>query len=340
MDLDLKGRVVLVTGATGLVGSAVAARLVEAGGRVRALVRSPSRAASLARQAVELVQGDLTDPSSVGRAMEGCGVVFHFAAVMATEFGPWSHYRRVNVEGTRLLAEAAVAAGVDRFLHASTVSVYGLAAGPGTDERSQHRVSRDRYADTKLEAELVVRRLHAERGLPLVIVQPSEVYGPGDQAWTLTPLRLIQARRMFLPDGGRGLIQPVFVDDLAEGILAAARRGRNGEDYILCGARVVELREFFSHHLRLADGTRLRSVPGPLSLALATLAEWGATVSGIRPPFTRAAVRATLKRASFKGDKAERALGWVPKTSLEEGMVRVERWLRSHPEALLPIPAP
>jgi dihydroflavonol-4-reductase len=121
--------------------------------------------------------------------------VFHFAGALADEFASEAYFHQVNVDGTLHLAEAAFTAGVELFLHTSTAWVYGYAASPETSERSPYLVSQDPYIDTKIEAEQRLQQLRQERGLPLVIVQPSEVYGPNDKHWTLTPLRLSSPER-------------------------------------------------------------------------------------------------------------------------------------------------
>ena len=177
----LSGKRVLVTGATGLLGGAVIRRLLEGGSSVLALVRDSARARGLLGSEVAIAEGDLTDPASLRSAVNGCFSIFHFAAVL-NEFQPLRFYWRANIEGTRALAEAALAAGVERFVHASTVAVYGLRATGRIDERSPRVRCGDSCGDTKLEAEELIRQMAVVRGLPAVIVQPTQVYGLGDRA--------------------------------------------------------------------------------------------------------------------------------------------------------------
>src|SRR5512136_137075 len=189
MEYDLKGKEILVTGASGFIGSHVAKQLSRIGAHVRAMVRNPAKAPGLAGAGLSVVMGDLNDQESLGKAVQGCQVVFNFAGA-TNDFKPREYFERVNISGTRLLADAVLKANVERLIHVSTVWVYGLWGGPGTCETSACLESGQAYSDTKLEAERVVLRLIAERGLPAIILQPSEVYGPGDPHWTERPLAL------------------------------------------------------------------------------------------------------------------------------------------------------
>jgi len=328
------GQRVFVTGATGLLGSGVCRRLLEEGAEVVGLARSAARATDLAARGVTIVPGDLSRPDDTAsgdtleEAVRGSRVVIHCAGVMGPDFEkPRSHFRAVNVEGTRRVAEAALAAGVERFVYVSTAWVYGFDAGPGTTELSDRHPSGDPYCDTKLETENLVRGLIEQRGLPAVIVQPTEVYGPGDRSWTLTPLRMIKSGRMMLPDGGKGVIQPIYVDDAVEGILAAARRGTVGQAYLLCGSVVVSCSDFFGRYAEMVGGGRMPSVPKRLAEAMA-VALTGLGRATRRPALlTRTAVRGICLQATYDGGKARQDLGFEPEVDLAAGMRAVQRWL-------------
>ena len=330
MAMERKGKLILVTGATGYIGSHLTRELLKQAARVRALVRNPAKASALEHLGAEIRTADFTQPSTLEDAVKGCNLIFPVAGTV-NEFKPYSYYWAVNVEGTRALAEAAIEARVEQFVHISSVWVYGADAGMNINESSPHMKSGFPYADTKLEGERVMRRLIEEQGLPAIIVQPSEVYGPWDPSWIVRPLDMIKKGKRVLVDGGEGLIQPIYIDDVVEGILAAARKGAVGQSYIICGSEAVTLREFFGYHARMLRKTRLPSVPTWLALTVATPSEWESKILRVPPIFTRQEVRITTVHAAYNGGKAQRELGFAPNTSLPEGMRWVEEWVRSRP---------
>ena len=186
--MELAGRTVLVTGASGFAGGHLAAHLAtEERARVRALVRAASRVNHLANAAIELRDGDVTDLESVRRAMDGVEVVFHLASKVG-HWGEAEEFRRVNVAGTENVLRAALEAGVARFVHTSTIGVYGLNPVDGTDETYDHMRSESPYCNSKIEAEEHAFRYHREEGLPLTVVRPAEIYGPRSAATTLGPI--------------------------------------------------------------------------------------------------------------------------------------------------------
>ena len=304
---------ILVTGASGFVGSAVARKLIEAGFSVRALVRSASPRAHLAGLDLEFVEGDLRDRKSLSRAMAGTRYLFHVAA----DYRLWARDPREiyasNIEGTRNLMEEALAAGVERIIYTSSVATLGLRTnGTAADESVPLREEQGigAYKRSKIGAERLVEAMVAERGLPAVIVNPSTPIGPYDVKPTPTGRIIVEAARGRIPafiDTGLNL---VHVDDVASGHLAALHKGKVGERYILGGQDVL-----FSQMLVDIAGlvgrraARIR-LPWRALIPVAYIAETMANLTGREPFATMDGVRMAKYRMFFESRKAEQELNY------------------------------
>jgi nucleoside-diphosphate-sugar epimerase len=328
MNLVLSNKLILVSGASGLLGTSIIKLLLVEGAKVRALVRNPSKTKHLQHPNIEIKVIDFADPATLRNTVQGCQIVFHFAGVL-NDFKPYSYYHQVNVIGTKVLAELAIAAGVERFIHTSTAWVYGLQTAGQIDETAPRIKSGNFYSDSKIEGEEIIHQLIKYNNLPAVIVLPSQAYGPEDSSWTLRPLELIRSGRMILINGGQGLIQPIYIDDLAAGILLAAKAGKVGQSYILCGQKNMSIREYFGSLANLTGKKRLPSIPEWLANILARSAEYWAGLSNSKPVFTRQEIQATMTRANYSGDKARKELGFIPTTDLATGMAKIKKWLES-----------
>jgi nucleoside-diphosphate-sugar epimerase len=312
---------VLVTGATGKVGHAVAHALVARGDEVRALVRDPSRAKSVLPAGVEAVHGDVTDPPSVVAAVQGCELVFNAMGIPEQWLTDESNFERVNALGTKTVADAARASGVRRLIHTSTEDVFHAEPGGGFDETKVADYPKGTaYERSKQHAEELA--LAARDGLEVVIVNPSGVYGPGPSATASFDKNLfeplVKKRLPALVPGGFGI---VFSEGVARGQLLAADKGRDGERYILCD-RHVTLRELAETVVRVAGRGR---VPPTLPLPLARgLASGGEALSRVirRPPLlSKGQLHFFTWNAAPDSSKAQTELDWQT-TPLEEGIRR------------------
>jgi dihydroflavonol-4-reductase len=285
----------LITGATGLVGSAVARRLLAEGFPVRALVRPASPRFHLDGLDLEFVPGDIRDQASVGRAMQGIRYVFHVAADYRLWARDPSEIFSANVDGTRVVMQAAKAAGVERLVYTSSVAAdEGIGA----------------YKRSKIAAERLVEAMVEKDSLPAVIVNPSTPIGPRDVKPTPTGRIVLETARGRVPaflDTGLNL---VHVDDVAEGHLAALRHGAIGERYILGGENVL-LANMLADIAQMA-GRRPPTwlIPRPLALSVAFVAETTARLTGRAPFTTLDGVRMADHRMFFTAAKAERELGF------------------------------
>ncbi len=303
----------LITGATGLVGSAVARRLLAEGFAVRALVRPGSPRFQLDGLDLEFAAGDMRDASSVRRAMAGAKYVFHVAADYRLWARDPSEIFAANVDGTRNVMQAAKNAGVERIVHTSSVATIALRDGGSPADESVGLAVEDgvgAYKRSKIAAERLVEAMVASERLPAVIVNPSTPIGPRDVKPTPTGRIIVEAARGRMPgflDTGLNL---VHVDDVAEGHLAALKCGAIGERYILGGENVLladmlaEIAELVGRH-----PPRWR-IPRAVAISVAYAAETNARFTGREPFTTVDGVRMAEHRMFFTAAKAKRDLGF------------------------------
>jgi dihydroflavonol-4-reductase len=321
---------VLVTGATGFVGSAVVRALIGAGYPVRVLVRASSPRSNLAGLEVEIVDGDICDADAVARATTGVRYVVHAAAdyrLWVRDPGPML---RTNVAGTRTVMEAALRAGVERIVYTSSVATLALRAdGVAADETAPlaETAAIGAYKRSKVIAERLVETMIARDALPAVIVNPSTPIGPRDIRPTPTGRIIVEAatgRMPALVDTGLNL---VHVDDVAAGHVAALARGKIGERYILGGENVL-LADML-RDIALIVGrapTRLKLWRGPL-YPIAVMAQTIATITGREPLLTLDGLRMSRHYMFFTNAKAKRELGFVARPYIE-GLRDAVDWFR------------
>jgi dihydroflavonol-4-reductase len=324
---------ILLTGATGFVGSAVLRRLVAAGEAVRALVRPTSDRAHLDGLPAEVAVGDLLDPDSLARAMEGCAGLYHVAA----DYRLWTpEPRRVfqaNVEGTRNVMLAALAAGIERVVYTSSVATLGTAPdGAAADEATpvDYAAMIGPYKQSKFRAEAEVRRLVETRGLPAVIVNPSTPVGPRDAKPTPTGRMVLEAARGRIPAYVDTGLNVVHVDDVAAGHLGAFAKGRIGERYVL-GGEDLALRDILREIARITGrpAPRLRLSPA-LVMPIAYLAEaWARLAGGGEPLLTVDGLRMSRNRMFFSSEKARRELGYAFRPAAQ-ALADAVAWFREH----------
>lgn len=318
---------VLVTGATGFVGWHVARLLAQAGYRLRALVRPGSRLRELE---AEVVPGDLRDPSSLERAVNGCQLVFHVAADYRLWARDAAELYRSNVDGTRNLLAAAGRAGVKRIVYTSTVGTIGIpAAGLGDEETPVSLGDMiGAYKRSKFLAEQAALEA-ARAGLPVVIVNPTAPIGDHDFKPTPTGGIILNFLRRAMPayiDTGLNFVDVV---DVARGHLLACEHGRSGERYIL-GSENLTLEQFFR---RLAQVSGLRAprvrIPYFAALAVALLSTGWARWSGRPPRAPLDGVRMARKKVFVSSQKAARELGYRPQP-VDDAIRRAVEWFRNN----------
>jgi dihydroflavonol-4-reductase len=317
---------VFVTGGSGVIGSALIARLVERGDEVLALARSDAAADAVQKRGARPVHGDALDAEALARGMDGCALAFHVAGVNALCVADPEAMRRVNVDGAVLAVRAAKRAGVPRLVHTSSAATVGEAPGAMGNEDTVHRGwFLSTYEQTKTEGERAALAAAAEIGQDVVSVNPSSVQGPGRASGTgRILLAFLDGRlRVFV----QTYVSMVDIGDCIEGHLLAAERGRSGERYLLNGMTLT-----ISEALALAaDVAGVERSPRLVPRAVATVAA-GAVEGAFRlvrrsPPVCREMVRTLLHGHRYDASRAERELG-IHYTSPRETVRRTVEWAR------------
>ena len=326
---------VLVTGATGFVGSHAAEALARRGDAVRALARPGADTAALEKAGIQIVRGDMSDPESLRRAVEGVDVVVHCAAKVG-DWGPVDEYRRVNVEGLRALFDATLGRPLHRFVHVSSLGVYEARHHYQTDETEPLPEKHiDGYTQSKVESERLAMQYHRKQHVPVTILRPGFVYGPRDRTVLPRIIENLRLGRMRYPGarGGRAL-NTIYVGNLVDAIFLAVANDRAvGQIYNLTDGEFVSKRQFIE---RVADAMGLPrpTLTPPLWLA------WGVTWGAEALAKLRGAKEAPLfnfTRLKFMGlnldfsiEKARRELGYRPRVGFDEAMAETMDWYKQH----------
>lgn len=316
---------VLVTGATGFIGSVVARKLAADDAPLRVVVRSPARLHPEIARRAEVCLGDLRDDDVVAEAVRGVDTVLHLAAFARAWSRDPAETEAVNAQAVGRLLDAARREGVRRLVHTSSI----LALPPYRPAKTNGSSSRlTEYERSKQKAEVLVRR-YVEGGGHAVIVRPTRVFGPGplNDANGVTRMLSLYLRgrfRMLMKDGDV-LANYVYVDDVADGLLRAARRGRPGEAYLL-GGENISLRGFLEMVSRLS-GVRRRTVrvPARVGLAVGRASEWWGRLGG-NPSLTPEWIRIFLEDRRADIGPARSELGYAPR-SLAEGLRATLDWI-------------
>ncbi len=325
----------LVTGATGLLGSHIVEKLREQGRPVRALVRFGSNVDWLKGKDVELVEGDLTNPASIERACEGVQCIYH-AAARVGDWGPWSEYQQITIDGTFNLFDAAEKAGVPRFIHISSISVYGHRNERGLviDETEPlgvnvHKWSYYTRAKVVVENELW-RRHEAGSKVKYTVIRPSWLYGERDRATIARLAAMIRENKAKLLGTGDNRLNVVYSGNVADAcLLAADNPGAVGEAYNCSNDGELTQRAYFDKVADALGAPRVtRVVPFKVACAVAYVLEClGHAFRWKKPPIiTRYAVWLMGRDTYFSAEKARKELGWKSTVGYDEGIPRTIRW--------------
>ncbi len=321
----------LVTGATGFLGSALVTELVKREQSVRILARDEEKARAQFGNAVTLIPGDITDVAQVQQAVDGVSSIYHLVGRL---YHPSTHaelYYRTHVEGTRILLNACKGQSqLQRIVHCSTTGVYGVTGKVPAAENAPFAPTNP-YEASKLEAELLALQAWQEQGLPVTVVRPGLVYGPGD-LHLLGFFASIQKGLFRVIAGGEALLHPVYIDDMTAAFLLCAEQPEAaGRSYNIAGSQIVTIRELATAIAHSLDKELSR---GSIPLWLANLASdiFAVTpgLKGEKAPLTRSRVKFLTNSRVYDISRAETELGYTPQVELEEGMKRTAKWYYKH----------
>lgn len=318
---------VLVTGATGFTGSELVRKLIAMDADVVAIARPQSSLKRLDGLPIQWLRGDVFDPTLINQAMEGVSYVFHMVTPFREAKSPDSTYHNIHVLSTQLLAKAALKQpDFKRFVHVSTIGVHGHVEHPPADETYRTEPS-DIYQETKLEGEVWIKEFGAQTGLPVTVVRPSGIYGPGEK-------RLLKiykwVRRGWVPVIGDGsnLLHFIHVDDLTNFFLAAATHPKAIGEIFICGSdQAISFKQLVSLIGEYYGvSAKLVRFPATPLFALGDFFELICRPLGIEPPIYRRRLAFYTKDRSFNTEKMKRLLGFHTQHSDEEGLKELAQW--------------
>jgi nucleoside-diphosphate-sugar epimerase len=316
-----------VTGGTGFTGAALVERLLDDGHEVSVLDKQPGLIADrLAQRGAELRYGSVTDRDLVAQAVDGCELVFHLAAAFRELNVPESHYKDVNVTGTRIVAEESLRAGARKLVYCSTQGVHGHIESPPGNENSPIAPA-DYYQQTKYEGELELPAL-AERGLEYTIIRPTAIYGPGDPGRFVMLFR--RAKKGVFPMFGSGgtFYHPVYIDNLVDAFVLAMPPGAgSGQAYLIGDEHYFTLNELVKRVGR-AIGVDVRIPHYPIwpVIVIGHIVEKACKPFGITPPIFPRRVDWFRQVRAFDVSKARRDLNYVPRVGIDEGLRKTGQW--------------
>lgn len=323
----------LVTGATGLLGSHIVEQLRKRDMPVRVLVRRGSDRSWLETQDVEFVEGDVTDPVSLARACAGCDAVYHSAARVG-DWGPWEEFERITIDGTRNILNASIAAGVRRFMHVSSISVYGYHTNEITvDETFDLGYKMYRwayYTRSKVEAERIVWEAGRAKKIEITVIRPAWIYGERDRTTIARLYKMIRDGKAKILGGGDNRLNVVYAGNIAEAAIRASTMPEAIDQAFNCSNDgVITQQQYFDLLAKAIGATPIkRKVPyGVAYFAGFVLECIGHLFQLKKPPFvTRYAVWLMGRRSYFSAEKARKVLDWKPTVTYEVGVPNTVRW--------------
>ncbi|MBS1730667.1 MAG: SDR family oxidoreductase [Bacteroidetes bacterium] len=323
---------IFVTGGTGYLGNQLVTRLSALGNEIHAVCHDPVKRDLLQLPGVSIYDGDIRDGAFLKRAMQECTQVYHLAAYAQLWAKDKSTYYTVNVEGTRHVLDAALEAGIEKMVYTSTAGVLGPSSGIPVRETDQ-RIGEilNEYEDSKTIAENLCMEYTNQKGLPVTIVNPPRIYGPGlinRNNWLTKLIQYyLEGKWKFIPGNGEGIGSYVYIDDIIQGHILAMEKGKPGERYILSGEN-VSYNHFFKTLEKISGIKRnLIKLPLPVMLLAGQMMLLKTRLTGKPPLLTPVWIKKYSLNWALDCEKAKHDLGYSY-ISLEEGLTKTMDWLK------------
>ncbi len=315
---------IFMTGATGFIGKHIAERLLKDGHSITALLLPEESETLLAGIDVSIVRGDITLPGTLKGVMDGSNGILHLAG--AVGYGQtMENCLKINRDGTRNVAAEAGASGIRRFIHFSSVSVYGRVPDVSISESFPMKKIGDPYGDTKIDAEMILTGLSEKGELDLTMVRPTVIYGPGDRLFLPKIIENIKSGRARIVGKGNNTVDLIHVADVADFIAQIlSDDGSKGQVYNLTNPENPTWKEFLAMIASALDmPAPERHLPYRLALIMAGVLEFISFVRKTEPPFTRYSVRVIGRQYHYMTDKYQSELGYTPRIDLRQGVTDV-----------------
>jgi nucleoside-diphosphate-sugar epimerase len=320
---------ILVTGGTGFTGKALVRRLLDEGHEVVALdYKEGHKTQELREWGAEVVLGSVTDPGAVARAIEGAEVVHHLAAAFRETDRPPSYYDEVNVGGTRNVLQAALERGVRKVVYCSTCGVHGNVDHPPGGEDAPIQPA-DYYQRTKYEGEVVAME-YARKGLPVAVLRPAAIYGPGDPERFYLIFRRVAKGTFPMFGDGRTFYHPLYIDNLVDAFVLAMAEGKgDGRAYLIADEQFLEIEDLVRRVGKALNvDVKIPHYPVWPVVAVGHVVEKACRPFGINPPIFPRRVDWYRQNRAFKIDRAKQDLGYQPRVGIDEGLRKTAEWYR------------
>ena len=328
--MDVKGKTIAITGAGGFVGLHMVQRCHERGMIVRGLDSSTGAVESARNAGADMIQGDVCNPEDAQKLCAGADVVFHAAAIVR-EGGDYALFEKVNVGGTRTIASAATAAGVKRFIQVSSVMVYGFHYPENVAEDGPLCGEGNAYCQTKIESEQVAMGFHNPGAMEIIAMRCGDIYGPRSIPWTVRPIQMMRQNLFMYANGGSGIINHVYIDNILDAVFLALEKDVTGESFNVTDGQRTTFKQFFGRYATMLGKWWLPSLPAFLLKPVINVSNVVRKVFGKPPLVTADFIPYVTRKHCYSIEKSRRMLGYEPRVDLEEGMRRIADWLKTQP---------